>query len=370
MITLLASVSGIYAFFLTWSVLQERISTTPYGENGEKFTFFVVLNGIQAIVAALVAYIYLRLTGRDLGRPSWGLIRKYGQAAFTNAIASPFGYASLKHIDYPTLILGKSCKLIPVMFVGFILYGKRYPIYKYISVMTITIGVSTFMLLQPVKEDKSKMTSSLFGLGLLLINLLLDGATNSTQDQIFHQFKVSGQQMMCFMNLFGGLYMLIWFLHPWNNELWDAIQFCSRYPNVIKDILIFSFCGSLGQCFIFFTLARFGSLVLVTVTVTRKMFSMLLSVFWFGHQLNLGQWLSIGMVFIGIGLDAYMKSREKLANTVKVTSKSLVKGKVPPEQTVRQSKRAAAAAAKIAIQHTSMPSTPSKRSRRKKTKAS
>ncbi|RKP07012.1 UAA transporter [Thamnocephalis sphaerospora] len=313
MLALFASVSGIYAFFLTWSVLQERISTTPYGADQERFRYFIVLNAIQAFIAALVAYVYLRATGRNLGRPSWELLRKYAQAALTNAMASPFGYASLKHIDYPTLILGKSCKLVPVMLVSFLLYGKRYPVYKYASVAAITIGVSGFMLLQPAKAGAAAAGSSLFGLALLLVNLMLDGATNSTQDQVFHKFRVSGQQMMCFMNLFGGLYMFIWLLNPWNAELSQAMAFCARHPAVIKDILVFAFCGALGQCFIFFTLARFGSLVLVTVTVTRKMFSMLLSVFWFGHPMNGGQWVSVAVVFLGIGMDAYMKSREKLA---------------------------------------------------------
>src|SRR5262249_33045164 len=157
---------------------------------------------------------------------------KYVQAACTNALASPFGYAALKHIDYPTLILGKSCKLVPVMLVSIVLYGKRYPLYKYLSVAAVTAGVSGFMLLQPAKASGAA-TSSLFGLGLLLVNLLLDGATNSTQDQIFHQFRVTGQQMMCFMNLFGGMLMLLWLLNPWNPELVQAIAFCTRHPSVI-----------------------------------------------------------------------------------------------------------------------------------------
>jgi UDP-galactose transporter B1 len=320
MLALLVSVIGIYAFFLTWSVLQERISTTPYGADEERFRYFIVLNSIQAFCAALVAFGYLKFTGRSLGRPSWELLGKYIQAACTNALASPFGYAALKHIDYPTLILGKSCKLVPVMFVSFIMYGKRYPFYKYMSVAAVTAGVSGFMLLQPAKAGNAA-TSSLFGLSLLLINLMLDGATNSTQDQIFHKFRVSGQQMMCFMNLFGGVLMLLWLLNPWNPELSQAIAFCARHPSVIKDILVFSCCGALGQCFIFFTLARFGSLVLVTVTVTRKMFSMLLSVFWFGHEMNVGQWAGVAVVFIGIGMDAYMKSRE-CAKTLATTKRS------------------------------------------------
>jgi UDP-galactose transporter B1 len=80
----------------------------------------------------------------------------------------------------------------------------------------------------------------------------------------------------------------------------DAISFCRSNPPVILDVFLFAIAGSLGQCFIFMTLESFGSLVLVTVTVTRKLFSILLSVVWFGHHLSLGQWCSVGLVFVAI----------------------------------------------------------------------
>jgi hypothetical protein len=41
--------------------------------------------------------------------------------------------------------------------------------------------------------DKKEGGESLLGLGLLVINLLIDGATNSGQDEIFRRFKVTGE---------------------------------------------------------------------------------------------------------------------------------------------------------------------------------
>lgn len=57
------------------------------------------------------------------------------------------------------------------------------------------------------------------------------------------------------------------------------------------------------------TLAKFGSLVLVTVTVTRKMLSMVFSVVAFGHSLSHMQKLGVSMVFSGIGAEAWIKSQ-------------------------------------------------------------
>ncbi|CAG8600358.1 9690_t:CDS:2 [Acaulospora morrowiae] len=313
------SVIGIYSCFLTWAVLQERVSTTPYYDNKEskpqRFRYFIFLNMVQSITASFIAFLYIMFVGKkiEVGSVSSSMLFRLLQVSFFGAIGSPFGYESLKHIDYPTLVLGKSCKLIPVMLVNIILYQRKFPLYKYVVVTLITLGVSCFMLLQPVSEKKKAVASSSFyGLMLLSINLLIDGVTNSTQDQIFHKYKVSGQQMMFFMNMFSALLMFTWLINPWNSELNDALVFCQIFPSVLKDILLFSLCGALGQCFIFYTLQNFGSLFLVTITVTRKFFTILLSIFWFNHQLNWGQWLAVGLVFSGIGLEAIVKQLDSI----------------------------------------------------------
>jgi UDP-galactose transporter B1 len=51
----------------------------------------------------------------------------------------------------------------------------------------------------------------------------------------------------------------------------------------------------------------------VTVTVTRKMLTMILSVVWFGHRLGGRQWLGVGLVFGGVGAEAVIARREKAA---------------------------------------------------------
>lgn len=299
-------VIGIYTCFLTWGVVQERVSTTPYGdaETPKKFKFFIVLNLIQSIIAALVAFIYLKACNKSLNlqQTPRSLYLKYCQVALFNCIGSPFGYAALKHIDYPTMILGKSCKLVPVLIMNVVVYRRKFALHKYLCVALVTAGVSMFMLCQPSTKKSAAATSSIWGLFLLCTNLCIDGLTNATQDQIFTKFShiVSGQHMMFYMNAIGSLlsasYLL---LHPYNDELWQALTFFQDHPAVIRDVLLFGFCGAVGQCFIFYTLQQYGSLRLVTVTVTRKLFTMLLSVFWFNHALNIGQWSGVGLVFFG-----------------------------------------------------------------------
>lgn len=333
---------------LTWALLQERLTTTPYGpsKSPELFKFPVFLNTIQSVFAATVGYLYLRIStpsGKTTA-PIFPNSRIFGPlllVAITSSLASPFGYASLAHIDYITFILAKSCKLLPVMFLHITLFQKRYPLYKYLVVLAVTSGVAVFTLhassgkkshtkAKVVNPDKNPA----WGLLLLGINLLFDGLTNTTQDHIFQTFQpFTGPQMMCANNIMSSLLTGLYLLGgPYlantpvgsylgmavstsstSGELTSALAFMSKYPRVWGDVLGFAICGAVGQVFIFYTLSTFSSLLLVTITVTRKMLTMILSVVWFGHRLGGRQWLGVGLVFGGIGAEGVVTRREKLA---------------------------------------------------------
>ncbi|KAH9828889.1 UAA transporter [Teratosphaeria destructans] len=339
---LLICVGGIYASFLTWGVLQERITTTNYGTetNKEVFKYPVVMNTVQSAFAALLGYIYVLVTRKGPGDlpiyPSKKIVWPLALVAVVSALSSPFGYASLQHVDYITFILAKSCKLLPVMFLHVTLYRKKYPFYKYAVVALVTAGVAIFTLHQSAgsksKSKKGASGNSAYGLLLLGINLLFDGLTNSTQDDIYARFRpYSGKQMMCALNVMSTAITTAYLLlSPYiaqtgvghyvgmdltkgAGELQDALAFIQRHPAVGWDILGFAACGAMGQVFIFMTLSIFGSLLLVTVTVTRKMLTMIISVVWFGHQLTGMQWLGVGLVFGGIGIEAQLSKQEKLA---------------------------------------------------------
>lgn len=201
------------------------------------------------------------------------------------------------------------------------MHRRTFDWYKYVSVLLITAGVSVFMLGADGSSGRSKGAmagNSLWGLLLLGMNLMIDGATNSSQDHIFITYRVTGPQMMFFMNAFSTVVMFLYLgiltpiLNPTNaNDLLEALRFSHQYPASIVDVLLFGVCGGLGQTFIFYTLEQFGSLILVTVNVTRKMVSMLLSVVWFNHVLSWGQWTGVSLVFLGIGLEAQMTRMQK-----------------------------------------------------------
>ncbi|ORX35042.1 UAA transporter family-domain-containing protein [Kockovaella imperatae] len=259
------------------------------------------------------------------------------QVAASQTFAGPVGFLSLRHISYPTMVLGKSCKLIPVMLLNLILYRRRFAMHKYVVVGLVTLGISLFMLFGSKKKKGG--ADSLWGLTLLLVNLMLDGMTNSTQDQIFTLFpSFTGQQMMLAMAVSTQLILLPLLLLPLPSNLstilsilpftsssvpnhpitfsqpafTQSIQFLLSHRSAIRPLLAYALLGGLGQLFIFETIQHFGSLTLVMITVTRKLFTMLLSVIIFNHSLTTGQWTGIAVVFSGIGLEAGIKRRDMM----------------------------------------------------------
>jgi len=90
----------------------------------------------------------------------------YAIGAFTYLAAMVSSNMALQHINYPTQVIGKSCKPIPVMVLGVLLGRKSYPLTKYLFVLMIVVGVGIFMY-----KDKASAggSSSILGIGEILL---------------------------------------------------------------------------------------------------------------------------------------------------------------------------------------------------------
>ncbi|KAJ6557307.1 UAA transporter [Mycena vulgaris] len=365
-IRLVLCVAGVYSMFLLWAIAQERLSV-PFasidGTTSEKFRSALFLGTCQSALSSVSAFVYILLrrkpaetflqtlglehapepaptgvvaNGKANGhapkhpaKPSVrfsrsALLLRYLQCSVFITVAAPFGFTALSYISYPAMVLGKSCKLVPVMLMNVLLYRRRFAPHKYLVVVMVTAGITIFMGLGPAKPGKAKAAAppnaNLIGIAYLLINLALDGATNSTQDEIFARHRVTGQQMMLWINVFSTVLTMVLSVLPLyipvilpsrsGTELAGALAFIRTHPGIKMPLLQFAFTGALGQLFIFETLQHFGSLTLVTITLTRKLFTMLLSVVVYNHKLSPGQWLGAGVVFAGISVEAFVKRKD------------------------------------------------------------
>ena len=82
-----------------------------------------------------------------------------------------------------------------------------------------------------------------------------------------------------------------------HHSIFDSNMLLLHFQN---RIVKFSVCSAIGQSFIFYTVATFDPLVCSTVTTTRKIFSVLLSIFTKGHNLSSSGWAGISLSIGGI----------------------------------------------------------------------
>ena len=92
-------------------------------------------------------------------------------------------------------------------------------------------------------------------------------------------------------------------------EINSGVAFLSANPEILSNIIKFAACSAIGQSFIFYTISNFDPLVLSTVTTTRKIFSVLLSIFLKGHSLSMMGWSGIALACGGIMSELQAKSK-------------------------------------------------------------
>lgn len=294
--------AGIFVCYFYFGMLQEKITRGQYGdgENREKFTYMFALVFVQCLVNYLFAKTIL-MTVMNQGEDTT-LTVYYVLSALTYLLAMVCSNMALQFVSYPTQVIGKAGKPIPVMILGVLLGKKVYPVRKYIFIVLIVIGVALFMYKDSNVTKKQSESQLSVGELLLLLSLTMDGLTSAVQERMRAEHNSRSGHMMLNMNvwsvIFSGTVIVIL------GELSEFISFLQRYPSTIWHIMTFSIAGAFGQYFIFLTVAEFGPLPCSIITTTRKFFTVLGSILFFGNNLTFRQWMGTFTVFLGLFLDA------------------------------------------------------------------
>lgn len=281
---------------------------------GERFTNSQFLVFVNRILALVVAAVYMSVTTQPRHQAP---LYKYSYASISNTLSSWCQYEALKFVSFPTQVLAKAAKVIPVMIMGKFVSNRTYPWHEYFTASLISVGVALFLLsADPTGENAQRTTETTFaGIIILAGYMMFDSFTANWQSEVFKTYKVSSVQMMFGVNLFSCIFTVGSLL--FRGVFFSCLFFLLNHADFALLAAILSVCSAIGQLFIFHTIASFGPLVFTLIMTTRQALSILLSCVVYHHVLSLTAMVGVGVVFLALFLRAYFKAQEKKGSTPK-----------------------------------------------------
>lgn len=278
------------------------------GNDGKKAFFkdsqFLVFS--NRVLALIIAAVYLTIRQQTRHRAP---LFKYSYASFSNIMSAWLQYEALKFISFPTQVLAKSCKIIPVMIMGRIISRNKYEFYEYIVAVAISIGM-IFFLSGSYDQSKHTPITTLTGLFLLCMYMVFDSFTANWQSEIFKSYGISSLQMTFGVNLFSTMFTAASLFIQ--GGFAEGLDFSAEHPKFFIDCVVLSISSAVGQLFIFFTIEKFGAIVFTIIMTLRQAMAILLSCLIYKHHISPFGILGIIIVFLAIFVRVYSSHRVKI----------------------------------------------------------
>ncbi|XP_069776953.1 adenosine 3'-phospho 5'-phosphosulfate transporter 2 isoform X2 [Narcine bancroftii] len=264
----LICVVGVFVFYLVYGYLQELIFSL---EGFKPFGWYLTL--VQFAFYSTFGLIELQFTQDKMRRIPW---KTYMLIAFLTVATMGLSNTSLGYLNYPTQVIFKCCKLIPVMIGGVFIQGKRYNFIDVSAALCMSFGLIWFTL----ADSKVAPNFNLAGIALISMALCADAAIGNVQEKAMKLHNGSNSEM-----------------HP---------------MQTYGYAFMFSLTGYFGISFVLALIKLFGALVAVTVTTGRKAMTIGLSFLFFSKPFTFHYLWSGLLVLIGIFLNIYSKNKDRI----------------------------------------------------------
>ncbi|KAH3851452.1 hypothetical protein DPMN_093934 [Dreissena polymorpha] len=301
---------GLQVSYLTWGLLQERMMTFEYkatdedkGEFFKNSQFLVLVNRVLALTLG-VFVLFVKQQPQHTAP-----LYKYSFSSISNVLSSWFQYEALKFVSFPTQVLAKASKVIPVMLMGKTVSHKKYEYHEYATALMISVGVGLFLMTSGDATRGKEKTTTVAGVILLVGYIVFDSFTSNWQGELFSKYKMSSIQMMVGVNMFSCLLTSVSLIEQ--GGFLECFAFMFTYPIFMSHIIILSLCSAVGQLFIFYTIEKFGAVTFTIIMTLRQAFAILLSCIIYGHPLTILGVFGVSIVFLGMFLRTYAEQRAK-----------------------------------------------------------
>lgn len=291
---------GVFITFLLYGYLQELIFSL---EGFKPFGWFLTF--IQFCFYSIFGLLELFFISSPEHRARRIPLHIYALIAALTVTTMACSNMSVAYLNYPTQVIFKSCKLIPVMIGGILIQGKRYGLVDAVAANLMTVGLIFFTLADVSLNPSFDPT----GVALISLALAADAVIGNVQEKNMKTYGSNSAEMVLYSYAIGSIYLLMGLLV--NGNLFDALHFCWMYPiQTYGYAAAFSLTGYLGVNVVLTLVKTFGALVAVTITTCRKAVTIVLSFVFFAKPFSQQYIWSGLLVMAGIYLNVYAKNSQ------------------------------------------------------------
>ncbi|XP_033644818.1 adenosine 3'-phospho 5'-phosphosulfate transporter 2-like [Asterias rubens] len=296
-------VGGVFFFYLIYGYLQELIFKL---EGFKPFGWYLTL--VQFACYTVFGMTEMKLTGSQERKIP---LRTYALLAFLTVATMGLSNSAVGYLNYPTQVIFKCCKLIPVMIGGVLIQGKQYGPIDASAALCMSIGLIFFILADSTVSPNFNHT----GIAMISAALCADAVIGNVQEKAMKAHQASNNEVVLYSYGIGFFYILFYLAS--NGTLSTGFWFF--FANPVKTYgyaIIYALTGYLGVMFVLSLIRTFGALTTVTVTTCRKAVTIILSFLFFTKPFT-AQYIWSGLlVLFGIFLNVYSKNQTKINHTV------------------------------------------------------
>ncbi|KAL1517328.1 hypothetical protein ABEB36_001105 [Hypothenemus hampei] len=285
---------AVFFFYLLYGYMQELIFTIkdfkPYG-------WYLTL--VQFGCYTIFGLMETKIRGINNRRIP---IKTYLLLALLTLGTMGLSNSSLGYLNYPTQVIFKCCKLIPVMAGGILIQGKRYGPLDFLAALLMCVGLTLFTLadsqVQPNFDTK--------GISMISLALLCDAVIGNVQEKSMKSYMAPNVEVVLYSYAIGFVYLLVIMLSTGN--LMEGINFFNKQPYMLYGYsVIFSVTGYLGIQVVLTLVRTTGAFAAVTVTTMRKAVTIIISFIFFSKPFTMQYLWSGSIVVFGIYLNLFSK---------------------------------------------------------------
>lgn len=201
---------GVFLLYIVYGYLQELIFTDA---TFKSFGWFLTLVqfGYYICFGLIERNLTIRFNNRLIGLNELNFnkrvipLRIYIILAALTLGTMGLSNSSLKYINFPTQVIFKCCKLIPVLIGSILLQGKRYGILDFLAAIAMCVGLAWFALI----DSHISPNFHIMGVAMILGALLCDAMIGNVQEKAMRDYNGTSAEVVLYSYGFGFIYLLI-----------------------------------------------------------------------------------------------------------------------------------------------------------------